>query len=309
MAAVEPFPGPVFIGGSARAGTHATGRLVAAHPRYHLIPVEVRFHAARGGLPDLLAGEVGPDEFAERCRGYWWRSGLRRLRGDEEGDRAWLDAALERFRAAYDREPAGACRELVQAVLDPEAERHGKPSWTEVTGPNIAAAPALLRLLPRARFINMVRDGRAVVASMLKKQGMTDDPLRALEIWERRVRHADAAMRRVTPGAALVLSLDDLVAFDREGTFRRLVEFLEVEDDASMRSHFEQHVSADRAHVGRWRERMAPPDARRVDRHYRRVIRDLRRDGIGWAPEPEPRMARLRSARRRLRPPLRPRGS
>lgn len=306
---MEPFPGPVFIGGSARAGTHATGRLVATNSRYHLIPVEVRFHAARGGFPDLLAGEVGPDEFAERCRGYWWRSGLRRLRDGDDSDRGWLDAALERFRVAYDHEPTGACGELVQAVLDPEAERHGKPSWVEVTGPNIAAAPTLLRLLPRARFINMVRDGRAVVASMLKKKGMTDDPLRALEIWERRVRHADAAMRAVAPGAALVLSLDELVAFDREGAFRRLVEFLEVEDEAAMRSHFEQQVSAERAHVGRWRERMAPPEARRVDRRYRRVIRDLRRDGIRWAPEPEPRTARLRRARRPSGSPLRPRGS
>jgi hypothetical protein len=195
------------------------------------------------------------------------------------------------------RDPAAACRDLVREILDPEAERHGKPSWAEVTGPNIAAAPALVRLLPRARFINMVRDGRAVVASMLKKKGMTDDPLRALEIWERRVRHADAAMRAVAQGSTIVLSLDELVALDREGSFRRLVDFLEVEDEAPMRRHFEHHISAERAHVGRWRERMAPPDARRVDRHYRRVVRGLRRDGIRWTPEPEPR-ALLRPLRR-----------
>ena len=209
---------------------------------------------------------------------------------------------LEHFRAAYEDDPWSASRELVRAVLDPEAERHGKPSWAEVTGPNIAAAPTLFRLLPRARFINMVRDGRAVVASMLRKKGMTDDPLRALEIWERRVRHADAAMLAVPKSSAIVLSLDDLVALDRERSFRRLVEFLEVDDEASMRSHFDRDVSAERAHVGRWRERMAPPDARRVDRHYRRVVRGLRRDGIRWAPAPEPR----RILGRRLRPPAAP---
>jgi hypothetical protein len=298
-ARVRAFPAPVFIGGSARAGTHAMGRLVSAHPRYHLIPVEVRFHAARGGLPDLLAGKVDADQFVDRCRGYWWKSGLKRLRAGDDDGRGWLESALERFRTAYERDPWSACRNLVRAVLDPEAERHGKPSWAEVTGPNIAAAPTLLRLLPRARFINMVRDGRAVVASMLKKKNMTDDPLRALEIWERRVRGADAAMRAVPPGAALVLSLDELVAVDRERSFRRLVEFLEVDDEAAMRDHFDRQVSAERAHFGRWRERMAPADARRVDRHYRRVVRGLRRDGIRWAPEPEPRRILARRHRPR----------
>jgi hypothetical protein len=293
--AERDFPEPVFVGGSARAGTHAVGRLVASHPRYHLLPVEVRFHAARDGLPDLLAGHVGVEDFVTRCQSYWWRSGLKRLRSGE-GDREWLDATLKRFRADYERDPWDAARDLVRAVLDPEAERDGKPSWVEVTGPNIAAAPTLLRILPRARFINMVRDGRAVVASMLKKTGMTDDPLRALEIWERRVRSADAAMRAVGSGSAMVLSLDELVATDRERSFRRVIDFLEIEDETSMRRHFDDQVSAERAHFDRWRERMAPPDARRVDRHYRRVVRALRRDGIRWAPEPEPRGARLARA-------------
>ena len=31
------FPEPVFVGGSARSGTHAIGRLLNSHPRYHLI--------------------------------------------------------------------------------------------------------------------------------------------------------------------------------------------------------------------------------------------------------------------------------
>jgi hypothetical protein len=31
---------------------------------------------------------------------------------------------------------------------------------------------------------------------------------------------------------------------------------------------------------------MAPADVRKVDRHYRRLVRDLHRQGIGWAPAP-----------------------
>jgi hypothetical protein len=53
-----------------------------------------------------------------------------------------------------------------------------------------------------------------------------------------------------------------------------------------MREYFDREISAERAHVGAWRQRMAPADARRVDRRYRRVLRKLQREGVDWAPAP-----------------------
>jgi len=66
-----------------------------------------------------------------------------------------------------------------------------------------------------------------------------------------------------------------------------VVEFLEITDRAPMREYFEREISAERAHVGAWRQRMAPADVRRVDRRYRRVVRRLRREGVDWAPAPQ----------------------
>jgi hypothetical protein len=288
MSSSRDFPEPVFIGGSPRAGTHAMGRLVAADPRYHLIRVEARFHAAGGGLPDLLAGRVSMEDFVQECRGHWWRRGLRQGRGLQVvADPQTLESALDEFQESYAGDPWGASRRLVRAVLDPAAEQNGKPSWAEVTGPNIGSAPTLQRLFPNARFINMVRDGRAVVAGIINKTDMTDDPLRALGTWEKRIRAADAAMREMPRGSVLVVSLDDLVALDREGTFQRLADFLELDDPQPMRSYFDKTISAERANFGRWRERMPPPEARRIDRRYRRLLRTLHRDGVSWVPEPQ----------------------
>ena len=132
----------------------------------------------------------------------------------------------------------------------------------------------------------MVRDGRAVVAGHLKKRSLTDDPLRALQHWEKRVRSADAAIRRLPPGRVLTVELDDLAVRNREATYARVVELLEIDDDAPMRTYFDRQISAEGAHFGRWRERMAPADARRVDRRYRRLVRQLHRDGISWVPDP-----------------------
>ena len=39
----------------------------------------------------------------------------------------------------------------------------------------------------------------------------------------------------------------------------------EIEDAFEMRKYFDREISAERAHVGAWRQRMAPADARRVD--------------------------------------------
>lgn len=296
--APDSFPEPIFIGGFGRSGTHAIGPLVGADPRYHLIETEARFHAVEGGLPDLLEGRTDVAGFLERCRTTWWMRGAMRPQGLHRlVERDQLEAALADFEAAFADDPDAASRRLVRALLDPSAHEAGKPSWVELTGRSILYAPTLLRLFPRAKFINIVRDGRAVAGGHLKKVDMTDDPIEALNRWERMVRASHAGIRAVPENAVLVIHLDDLVALDREGTFRRVVEFLEIVDESPMRDYFDRRISAEAAHFGRWRERMPPPEARRVDRRYRRLVRRLHREGVSWAPAPpeaEPRPGRLR---------------
>lgn len=288
------FPEPVFVGGSARSGTHALGRLVGAHPRYHLIGTEARFHSFKEGLPDLLSGRVEMERFCELMRGHWWRRGFRSSQGlCRVASEEQREAALERFQRDFADDPWEAARTLVRAILDPAAARAGKTAWVEVTGWNVQSAPTLVRLFPNARFVNMVRDGRAVVAGHLKKKSLTDDPDEALLHWRRRIRAADAALRALPPGRGLVVHLDDLAARDRDRTFARVVEFLEVDDPEPMRRYFDAEISAEAAHLGRWRERMPPPEARRVDRRYRKLVRELRRSGIDWVPAPDDGGARL----------------
>ena len=250
----DDFPEPIFIGGFGRSGTHAIGPLVGAHPRYHLVETEARFHAVKGGLPDLLAGRARLEDFLEGCRTTWWKRGFMRPQGLHRlVERDELEAALGQFAASYDDDPWEAARRLVRRLIDPSAERAGKPSWVELTGRSVIYAPTLLRLFPRAKFINIVRDGRAVAGGHLKKVDMTDDPLEALATWERMIRASDAGMRGVPREAVLVINRDQLVTRDREGTFSRVVEFLEVEDDAPMRSLFDRKIPPERAHCERWR--------------------------------------------------------
>ena len=282
------FPAPVFVGGSARSGTHAIGRLLAADPRYHMTAVESRFHCGTGGLTDLLDGKTDLDSYCERVLGQWWRRGLRQHRGLQVViGREELEGAVARFRERFPSEPWDAGRALVHDVLDPGAEQAGKPAWVDLSGSNIRQAATLIKLFPEARFIHMVRDGRAVTAAILRKRDMTDDLRQAFAHWAIRVRRSDAALRQMPPGAVLTIYLDDLTAHDRDRSFQRLVDYLEVDDPSHLREYFDTTISSERAHVGAWRQRMAPADARWVDRRYRRLVRQLRREGIDWIPDPD----------------------
>ena len=281
------FPEPVFVGGSARSGSHAIGGLVGAHPRYHLV-WESRFHCAGGGLTDLLAGETDLDAFCERLLGFWWQRGLKSDAGLHRViDRPALEQAVAGFRSGFDRDPLEAARELVRSVLDPCAARAGKESWVDISGPNLPNAAVLVQLFPNARFINMVRDGRAVTAAILRKRDMSDDREQAFDHWLRRIERSHTALDALPAGSALTVSLEDLAANDREATFDRVVRFLEVEDPTEMRDYFDNEIRAERAHIGEWRERVAPADARWIDRRYRRELRRLRREGVTWIPTPE----------------------
>lgn len=264
------------------------GHLIAAHPDYHWIRTEVRFHASAGGLPDLCSGATSMEEFLEKMRGRWYRRGARQRQGLQRiVEPAAYESALAEFEQAFADDRIAASRQLVRRLLDPAAEADGKPAWVEITGEVIEQAPFLLRLFPDAKFINMVRDGRAVVAGTLRKVDLTDDPQTALQKWERMIGAAARAMEEVGPERVLTIHLDDFTARDRERTFERIVRFLEIEDPSRMRRYFDRRISAERAHVGKWRERMAPQDARMVDRRYRRTVKRLERGGVDWIPEIE----------------------
>lgn len=281
------FPHPIFIGGSARTGTHAMGHLICSLPHYAMLGLEARFHCANDGLSDLLTGKTDLETFTDRVLGMWWSRGLLGEKGlSEITTRERIEAMMDAFAERFESDPWDAGRELVRGLLDPVAERQGKPAWVDVSGFNVRAGPVLHRLFPRAKVVHMIRDGRAVVASILNKRDQTDDREVALAHWLRRIRYSDEGLREMGPGQVLTVDLDALTATDREGQFARLVEFLEVSDSAPMRGHFETRISAERANVGAWRSRLSPADARWLNRRYRAAVRELRREGIDWVPEP-----------------------
>jgi sulfotransferase family protein len=274
---------PVFVGGSSRSGTHAVAHMLGTSSLFHMIPRELGFHAVPAGLVGYVRERFDRDDLIERLRRRWWRVVPGAVGFEGVVTREQLDAALAEFAAApADRVAAG--RELVRTLLDPVAAAAGKPSWVEKSTSTAVAAPVLGAMFPDAGIVHVVRDGRDVASSIARMPWGPDTVPEALEYWADRLRRAESGAREVAPGRILVLHLEDLVLLDREGSYRRLLEYLRMEDERAMRAFFDAEVTAERAHLGRWRADLDEQGRERLTLAYRDVLRRLREEGVTCAP-------------------------
>jgi len=285
----------VFIGGTGRSGTHALAQLLGRHSRLADVPIEARFHCNKRGMPDLLEGRITLDGYLAKLRGFWWHRV--RVDGQPRGlynllRQSEFDAALERFEAAYAEDPVVGCRDLFCDLLWPLAERRGKPGLVEMSSHNVRASQTLRRLFPRARFIHALRDGRDSAASVTGKTwgprrvgaaiGWWADRLRAIEDGFRG--SEDGATFSIPPDRFRVILLEDLVGFERERTYEGLLGFLGLEDEPAMREFFAAEMTAEKAHLGRWRQQLSGPGRALVRRRYEWTVGALEREGNHAAP-------------------------
>ena len=118
----------------------------------------------------------------------------------------------------------------------------------------IAAADALARIFPEARFVHSVRDGRdsgSSKVSLRQKPHHPTDVVSGIEFWADRLRQAEDGVRGMSEDdrARLhVISLDELVQSDREATYAELLGFLGVADEPRMREFFDSEMNADAVH-------------------------------------------------------------
>ncbi len=285
----------VFVGGTGRSGTHALAQLLGRHSRLADVPIEARFHCNKRGMPDLLEGRITLQGYLDKLRGFWWHRvrvdglprGLYNLMRESE-----FDAALERFEAAYAEDPVAGCRGLFCDLLWPVADRAGKPGLVEMSSHNVRAAQTLLRLFPEARFIHALRDGRDSAASVA---GKTWGPRRvgaAVGWWADRLRAIEEGVRGSEDGAAFsvpadrfrVVLLEDLVGYRREQTYEGLLGFLGLEDELPMREFFDAEMTAEKAHLGRWRRQLGGPRRALLQRRYERTVAALEHEGNHAAP-------------------------
>ncbi len=305
-------PALVFVGGTGRSGTHVVANILGRHSHFHMVPIECRFHCNPGGLADVVEGRATPEEFLKKLRGFWWRRarmgervlvgararlGRRIAESADDGkvrglhklmDRDRLETAARAFEAGAGDDALEASRNLFYDLLGPLAADAGKPGLVEMSCFTIAAAPALGRIFPEARFVHAVRDGRDSGSSKVAKRQKAHHPSdvrEGIDWWEGRLRTAEAGVRGLAERNRLTtVSLDDLVRADRERAYASLLEFLDLPDESGMRSFFDEEVSSGAAHQERWREGLSQAEQREVTALYEESLDRLESEGATSVP-------------------------
>ena len=216
----EP-PGPApFVCGVTRSGTTLIRLMLDAHPEV-AIPGETHW------VPKLIKAversKQSPDDLADLVIDHkrW---------GDFHLD---ADELRRRIRAI---DPPNAA-DAIRAFYLLYAEREGKSRYGDKTPGYVQEMVRIQRVLPEARFIHIIRDGRDVSLSHLRMNWGPETYAESAKLWRNRIRKARKQAPKVDH--YMEIRFEELVA-DTEGVLRRVCDFVELEFDPVMLDYHER---------------------------------------------------------------------
>lgn len=247
-------PAP-FVVGAPRSGTTMLRLMLDAHrdlaippETYFITKAAKRWHRPRPALRQRDRVEVHLETVTEHRR---WP--------DFHLD---ADAYRERVRAVRPETLGDAVREFYAMY----AEKVGKPRWGDKTPFYVRKMDVIQEALPEARFIHLIRDGRAVALSIKDLWFGPDTIEGCAEFWVERIDEARELARRIDH--YIEVRYEDLVR-DPEPQLRRIAEFCELPWDERMVRYYE-HVD-ERIAIETPPEEVAP-DGRVVSTEERKKI-------------------------------------
>jgi len=298
---------PVFVGGSGRSGTTVTLNLLQRHPQFHAsLPREIKFMTSRHGLLDMvysrplsveenfhglrfnlktralpLLGRSQMYFFNKNLFGRWWSETGKA--GNPRGlvqsiSREVVEQVHESFLQSFKNDPVGASRMFFYTLAQAQIKDKDVKYFGDSTPVNMMHAFQIQKLLPDARFINVIRDGRDVALSITKEAWGPSDPYVGLKWWANRVLKSAQALSKVDKNSVHEFRIEDLVVHARQNTYNKILSFLAIEDATKMHDYFDSTMSAERLHIGRWRSEIQDPE--RYDALYKSLCNNLQKKGV-----------------------------
>jgi hypothetical protein len=204
---------PVIVG-APRSGTTLLRMMIDAHPQV-AIPPETGFLPV---LADLDPEADGTEPAWEIMTGF----------------DTWPDFALDPvdLRSALAALSPAPPAEAARAFYRLYALRHGKPRWGDKTPSYDGQIDRIAGLLPEARFIHLIRDGRDVLVSVRHLWFRPGETVEACAAdWAQRIARARALGARV--GRYLEVRYEALVRSPEE-TLRDVCRFLDLPFEPAM---------------------------------------------------------------------------
>jgi hypothetical protein len=271
------------------------------------LPTEIKFLANPGGLLDITFGRLeNPDRPQKKLsilnyRTYQKRRMREKARFDEFFNLIWnkwwqidappphgrglssgiskekLESLLKLFKKNYRRNRVYAANQFILNLITNQDLAGQELFWVETTPLNIANAPRILKIAPNAKFINMVRDPRDVISSLLTKNWGPNTPLEGIEWIEKRIIQGHTALQAIPSDQQITIRLEDLVMNDRLNTYNKLLKFLGLKDSAEMQIFFDSKITSIAASTGRWNSEISDPI---FDNYYKEMLGRLQNIGV-----------------------------
>ena len=186
---------PLFSGGTGRSGTTAIVNLLNHHPQVHTsLPREIKYLTDRFGLLDLnfgrpirfestaealvkrflgnigfIVGKSASTFFNQRMRTIWWQEVGKK--GNPRGlcQGIELDIFTEQLKVFNKMKKTDlyqASLNLYYELSKAQIKKSNISFFADSTPSNMQNGNRIIKLLPNAFFINMIRDGRDVALSV-----------------------------------------------------------------------------------------------------------------------------------------------
>lgn len=265
----SPSTAPFFVIGVHRSGTTmlrymlSSGRRIFIPPESDFIP---RFFASQPLAP------VRRDRAARILSALFTEHQYRLFAREWREDRPTVDDLLG---------PADACTpgQFLDRLFTAYAAGHGAVRWGDKTPIYTNYMPLLHDMLPHAKFVHIIRDGRDVATSMVEKWGRREwhvDLYWSMRTWARRLRAARDAGRKLGPDFYLEVQYEQL-ASDPEPHLRQICQFIGEPFDPRMTQpqetarqwiekdnpfHSRLHTAPNAERCLRWKAGMSPEDQR-----------------------------------------------
>jgi hypothetical protein len=213
---VDPAP---FVVGHGRSGTTLLRLMLDAHPAL-TIPPETQF------LPQLIEVSKAPGATAQSVADVL------------VGHRRWEDFGIpaDQMRATFAEIQPFDLTEAVRAFYRTYADAQGKPRWGDKSPGYGWTMRPIDNLLPEARFIHLIRDGRDVTLSLMAKKEDPPPAARQARHWRKRVNQTRRQGSQVRH--YMELRYEELLE-DPETQLREICEFVELDFDPVMLSYHE----------------------------------------------------------------------
>lgn len=256
MAPSSSSDAPFFIIGSDRSGTTMFRLMLNRHSRLYVPPETWFLTDLMNRLPCDVPLTEDQKQLAFKIVTEHWR---------------WKEWEVDdiAFRDALRLLDGPTLAELVDALY--RLYSGEKPRWGDKTPGYVHEINRLHRLLPCAKFIHVIRDGRDVCLS-LRGTGWRGDVTWPIgRYWSECVSAGCAQGRALPRGLYAEIAYEDLV-LNTEGTVRRVCEFLEEPFEPEMLEFYsvaEQHIPARALDFHRKTQR--PPRASDVHRWRREM--------------------------------------